>query len=239
MQPSRGGPYHMVSRALGPSIGGAVGVIYFLGIVFLAVLESLGIVEVIISSVPSLHFTGCRQVFGSLLVLTIAVLHLVFCSVPLCEISVHSSLLPLQLCVYVGTAFVAKLGVVFGSAILLTMLSFYVGLLSSPRSDVRPELITGLSAQTFKANLWANYESTEIDFAYILAVFFPCFTGILAGADRADVLKDPKKDIPKGAYGGVCAFHVPRFSFLLFLIFLFCWSALACFVLLSSFSHSW
>ena len=104
----------MVSRALGPSIGGhegivdfifvcvlflfvlalflpcychscacfflflflflgAVGVIYFLGIVFLAVLESLGIVEVIVSSVPALQFTGCRQLYGSLLVLTIAV----------------------------------------------------------------------------------------------------------------------------------------------------------------------
>lgn len=40
------GTYFLISRALGHKIGGAVGVVYFLGSVFLAVLEVLGAIEV-------------------------------------------------------------------------------------------------------------------------------------------------------------------------------------------------
>ena len=42
---SEGGPYFMISRAMGPTIGATVGLLYWLGISLLAVLECLGAVE--------------------------------------------------------------------------------------------------------------------------------------------------------------------------------------------------
>ncbi len=42
---SEGGPYYMISRALGPAIGATVGLVYWTGITLLAVLESVGAKE--------------------------------------------------------------------------------------------------------------------------------------------------------------------------------------------------
>lgn len=44
---SRGGPYYMISRALGPEIGASVGLMYWLAITMLAVLECLGAVALV------------------------------------------------------------------------------------------------------------------------------------------------------------------------------------------------
>jgi amino acid transporter len=46
-----GGPYYMISRSLGPYIGVAIGIVYYLGIMLLGVLEVLGAVE-------TLHYIG-------------------------------------------------------------------------------------------------------------------------------------------------------------------------------------
>lgn len=64
---SEGGPYYMISRAMGPTIGATVGLLYWLGISLLAVLETLGAVETILIAEPRLRDTwGAMQIGGSL-----------------------------------------------------------------------------------------------------------------------------------------------------------------------------
>merc|ERR1719253_411870 len=55
---SEGGPYHMISRALGPVVGASVGIMYWLAITMLSVLETLGAVEGILMANPDLEFAG-------------------------------------------------------------------------------------------------------------------------------------------------------------------------------------
>ena len=50
---SEGGPYFMISRAMGPTIGATVGLLYWLGISLLAVLETLGKKRLCLNFLPS------------------------------------------------------------------------------------------------------------------------------------------------------------------------------------------
>ena len=58
-------------------------------------------------------------------------------------------------------------------------------------------------------------------FGTILSIFFPCFTGILSGANRADILQDPPRDIRRGTLGAIC------FSFVMYTSFMILWGAVA------------
>jgi hypothetical protein len=63
--------------------------------------------------------------------------------------------------------------------------------------------------------------SEEYHFGTAMSIFFPCFTGILSGADRADILKDPANDIRKGTYAAII------FSFFMYSSFMLLWGAVA------------
>jgi len=178
----RGGAYFLISRTLGHKIGGAVGVTYYMGLALLAVLEVLGAVETLLGVWPSLGF-------GMPDAASVRLWSLLF-------LSLLTSL------VYFGMKLVSRLGVVFAVVVALTLLSYYIGLIASPLEGAPPE-VTGLSTQTFKDN-WAPGYDDGVTFSDILSVFFPCFTGILSGANRAQSLKDPQSAIPYGTLIAIC-----------------------------------
>merc|ERR1719247_1586825 len=80
--------------------------------------------------------------------------------------------------------------------------------------------MTGLSMDTMMKNMGSKL-SEEYHFGTAMSIFFPCFTGILSGADRADVLNDPANDIRKGTYGAII------FSFFMYSSFMLLWGAVA------------
>eukprot|EP00898_Chlorokybus_atmophyticus_P002006 jgi/Chlat1/2806/Chrsp187S02918 len=106
-----GGAYYLISRALGPRIGGAVGGMYFLGVTLLAVLETLGAVEVLLVIVPSMRFTSANRVYGAIILVILGVW--VFC----------------------GIKFVSKLGSLFAIGVAYALLSLYVGLFTAPKGS--------------------------------------------------------------------------------------------------------
>jgi len=53
-----------------------------------------------------------------------------------------------------------------------------------------------------QANFYPEYTDGQ-SFSTMLATFYPCFTGILAGANRAETLADPFYSIPYGTIGAV------------------------------------
>lgn len=79
--------------------------------------------------------------------------------------------------VFFGIKFVSKLGLIFFAVVLYTMLSFYLGLGLAPRG-AHPPSLTGLSWTTFKSNWSPGYPEGK-SFSTAVALFFPCFTGIL------------------------------------------------------------
>eukprot|EP00439_Symbiodinium_sp_Y106_P013102 s293_g1.t3 len=191
---SKGGPYYMISRALGPAVGASVGIMYWLAITLLAVLETLGAVEALLMAAPSLDFPGCKQAFGS------------------------GFMIALVLCVWGGSTFVTKLGIFFVLIVFYTMASYYAGLIMAPFTEaaLANPWVTGLSLETFNKNWLPHYDS-ETNFGVVLSVFFPCFTGILSGANRADILRDGRD----GTFGAII------FSFFMYSSFFILWGCVA------------
>ncbi|XP_024400955.1 uncharacterized protein [Physcomitrium patens] len=191
----QGGTYYLISRALGPKLGGAVGLLYYIGVVLLAVLEGLGSVEMLMFTFPQLNFVSGNRIIGAIVLLILGVL------------------------VFFGIKFVSKLGLIFFAVVLYTMLSFYLGLGLAPRG-AHPPSLTGLSWTTFKSNWSPGYPEGK-SFSTAVALFFPCFTGILSGADRATNLRRPEKSIPQGTLGAVVV------SFVMYMSYMGLWAAVA------------
>mmetsp|Transcript_17676 Transcript_17676/g.37847 ORF Transcript_17676/g.37847 Transcript_17676/m.37847 type:complete len:1040 (-) Transcript_17676:442-3561(-) len=190
---SGGGPYYMISRALGPVLGASVGIMYWLAVTMLAVLECLGAIESLLMAVPQLHFPFHMQALGSALMALIAGT------------------------VWGGINVVTKLGVFFALVVAFTLFSYYYGLIiAEPDGD----WITGLSTETLWKN-WTPHYDHENSFGTALGLFYPCFTGILSGANRADVLKNPPKNIKRGTYAAIC------FSFVMYVSLFLLWGAVA------------
>ncbi|KAJ7563353.1 hypothetical protein O6H91_03G106500 [Diphasiastrum complanatum] len=188
-----GGTYFLLSRALGPQIGGAVGFMYFLGLLLLAVLETLGAVEVMQFTFTILNFPSANRVLGVIVVLLLGIM------------------------VFFGIKFVSKLGTLFFAVVLYTLLSYLLGLTLAPPRNAQHSL-TGLSWNTFRGN-WNPGYRRGASFSVMVSVFFPCFTGILSGADRAKNLQRPERSIPVGTLGAVVV------SLFLYLLYFVLWGA--------------
>ena len=216
---SLAGVYPMLSRALGKEIATATGIVYFLGIVFLAVLECLGACEELFAINPCLNSSEHSvRIWGSIFMAALVAL------------------------VAGGIKLVSHLGLVFFLIVIVTMLSFYVSLFGAPtlealdagphsmecitdagvtiggelvtngssgsdgsdasHGSVGPISVTGLSVETIRAN-WGPAFTETMGFSQCLALFFPCFTGILSGANRASSLRDPVTALPYGTLGAI------------------------------------
>ncbi|CAE7783141.1 CCC2 [Symbiodinium sp. CCMP2592] len=124
--------------------------------------------------------------------------------------------------VWGGSTFVTKLGIFFVLIVFYTMASYYAGLIMAPFTEVAMAnpWVTGLSLETFNKN-WLPHYHSETNFGVVLSVFFPCFTGILSGANRADILRDPPKNIKDGTFGAII------FSFFMYSSFFILWGCVA------------
>ncbi|CAD7935815.1 unnamed protein product [Amoebophrya sp. A25] len=197
---SEGGPYYMISRAMGPAIGVTVGLLYWLGISLLAVLETLGAVEALVIARPSLkEMPGHMQLFGSII------------------------LFGMVMMVYMGIKFVTKMGVVFVFVVFSTLAMFYVGFFTVDTSKDfagPPGEVTGLSGSTLEGNFPPHYDD-GIEFGVVMSWFFPCFTGILSGANRADILRNPPRDLKVGTLGAII------FSLFMYSSFMILWGSVA------------
>lgn len=76
--------------------------------------------------------------------------------------------------------FVSKLSMLFFLIVIYTMASYYIGMFIAPKwhRHRHPDNLTGLKWSTFKGNWNSGYEK-GVSFPVALAIFFPCYTGIL------------------------------------------------------------
>jgi amino acid transporter len=194
-----GGAYYIISRALGHKLGGAVGCTYYLGLSLLAVLEVLGAIEVMLYMDSGLELgmgeAGGTRAWAVLLLGVLTVL------------------------VWGGMALVSRAGLFFAAVVGLTLSAYYASLVAAPLPGSSP-LVTGLRASTLRSN-WGEEYTDGITFSDVLSVFFPCFTGILSGANRSKALKDPEKSIPRGTLTAICL------SACLYTSYMIMWGAVA------------
>lgn len=104
-----GGSYYMISRALGPEFGGAVGLCFYLGTTFAGSMYILGTIEIllmyIVPSAALFEDLNNMRVYGT------------------CCLAI------MALVVFVGVRYVNKLALVFLSCVILSIMAIYAGVI--------------------------------------------------------------------------------------------------------------
>ncbi|KAF4677546.1 hypothetical protein FOL47_000934 [Perkinsus chesapeaki] len=199
---SEGGPYYMISRTIGAYPGVSIGIAYWLGGLLLAVMESVGAIDTLLMLLP-------KTSAGAVLLPQ----SLSWLSPFLTPLPLSFALLFVQfLTVFIGGIdAVSKLAVIFIVTVLATVVAFFVSL-------AVPVFTTG--SNYVHGNLWPQY-TDGTSFNSMLSLFFPCFTGILSGANRTDVLKNPPVNLKRGTFGAI------TFSLVMYALFMVLWAAVA------------
>uniref|UniRef100_M0R3V5 Solute carrier family 12 member 9 n=1 Tax=Rattus norvegicus TaxID=10116 RepID=M0R3V5_RAT len=200
-----GGAYFMISRTLGPEVGGSIGLMFYLANVCGCAVSLLGLVESILdvfgadvtgsSGIKVLpQGYGWNLLYGSLL------------------LGLVGGVCALGAGLYARASFLTFL-LVSGSLASVLVSFVAVGprnITLAPRpgtngSSVPPRHghFTGFNGSTLKDNLGAGYAEdyttgAMMTFASVFAVLFNGCTGIMAGANMSGELKDPSRAIPLG-----------------------------------------
>lgn len=109
--------------------------------------------------------------------------------------------------------------------VVYTLLSYWVGIVTvQPNEDASYKgpagEVTGVDMDTLNYNMAPHY-ADGVNFGVVMSWFFPCFTGILSGANRADILIDAPRDLKRGTIGAI------TFSLFMYSSFMILWGAVA------------
>ncbi|KAF4680707.1 hypothetical protein FOZ60_013105 [Perkinsus olseni] len=215
-----GGSYYLISRSLGPAIGSAVGLNFFLANGIGAAMYIIGTVEAFETGAPGAQPADVGSVANVRIVGLIV-------------------LAASALVVGAGLKYVSKAATLFLAVVLLVILCMALGCFIGPTgltseiefaylndpanaAAVTPDLLstvlnhtwvveegfTGVSSRHFSENADPQYDAfqtafpldsgTSWSFFAMVALWFPACTGIMAGSNRSSELKDPKRSIPTG-----------------------------------------
>ncbi|XP_070340458.1 solute carrier family 12 member 9 isoform X4 [Equus asinus] len=195
----------MISRTLGPEVGGSIGLMFYLANVCGCAVSLLGLVEAVLDTfgADAMGSGGLRvlpQGYGWSLLYGSLLLGLV------------GGVCTLGAGLYARASFLTFL-LVSGSLASVLVSFVAVGprnIPLTPRpgpngSSLPPQFghFTGFNSSTLKANLGAGYAKdyttgAMMTFAGVFAVLFNGCTGIMAGANMSGELKDPSRAIPLG-----------------------------------------
>ncbi|XP_017296330.1 solute carrier family 12 member 3-like isoform X2 [Kryptolebias marmoratus] len=174
-----GGAYFMISRTLGPEIGGPIGVVFSFANALACALNTVGFAEVVrdlmlefnvvmIDSVNDVRIVG---------VITVTVLLLISLA---------------------GMEWESKAQILFFLVLLISFADYFVGTVIPPDIEKQAVGIFGYRGDIFVENLTPNWRGSQGSFFQMFAIFFPAAIGILSGANISGDLKDPATAIPKG-----------------------------------------
>jgi len=187
-QVAKGGPYFIISRNLGPEVGTAIGLMFYLGTTVAASLYVLGAVESL--------YDGFNGFFGNYK----------------WEMRNPTSALALMLIlatiVRVGVKQVNKAAELFLAVVLFSIASSLLGCCLFAAKIANGDLDdSDRSKASFASGpRYKKDPDTGIvpDAQVLLAIFYPSVTGIMAGSNRSGVLATPSQSIPIGTLTAIC-----------------------------------
>jgi len=232
-QIAAGGVYYMISRALGPAIGGSIGLMFTVANTISVGTYTVGfatsVSDLLQDAMPGFdgiapssagcRTAGCRpddiRIIGS--VVLCVFLFIAFAGMDWVT-RVQKSLLVLlilaQCDMFLGSFLDLKSGTLY---IQKDSTGKQVSLLSQDQR--RAYGYTGWNLTTAKDNFNPNYLESTIQenpgFFSAFGVFFTAVTGIVAGANLSGDLKDPSYSIPKGTLLAIIATYITYMYFAL------------------------
>ena len=178
-----GGPYYVISRTLGREVGGAIGILFYLGTSIACSMYVIGSIEAIQSGFQlSGLFPFDTQTLALILMMLIAGT------------------------VAIGVKYVNRGAVVFLGIVLVSVFCLSLGCILFAAGVFQGEL--AFSARKFGDNMTPFYgldtnTGKVPSFLSLLALFYPSVTGIMAGSNRSAVLVDPSRSIPAGTLSAI------------------------------------
>lgn len=196
-----GGNYYIISRSLGPAIGGAIGIAFYLALTISIALYLIGFAENF-NGVLGLP-TGIWAIRATALVALGLLTWVTIASTSLALKSQYVVMLAIGLSI---------ISLILGGSIDHTL----TPVLAEPQGvdqfnpfftlfiPAQKSLITGLK-ETFPPfmKFFMIKSTSEGSFAVLFAVFFPAVSGFTAGVAMSGDLKDPRKSIPLGTIAAI------------------------------------
>ncbi|CAH2324555.1 solute carrier family 12 member 3 [Pelobates cultripes] len=174
-----GGTYFLISRSLGPELGGSIGLIFAFANAVAVAMHTVGFAETVRDLLADYDSTivdptNDIRIIG---VITVAVL------------------LGISLA---GMEWEAKAQILFFIVIMISFVNYLVGTIIPASEEKKAKGFFSYRADIFAENFVPNWRGQDGSFFGMFSIFFPSATGILAGANISGDLKDPAVAIPKG-----------------------------------------
>ncbi|XP_019368776.1 PREDICTED: solute carrier family 12 member 3 [Gavialis gangeticus] len=174
-----GGTYFLISRSLGPELGGSIGLLFsFANAVAVA-----------------MHVVGFAETVRDLLLEFDVVMTDPLNDIRIVGVITVTVLMGIALA---GMEWEAKAQVVFFFVIMVSFINYFVGTLLPAAEEKMSKGYFSYKGDIFVENLGPDWRGESSSFFGMFSIFFPSATGILAGANISGDLKDPAVAIPKG-----------------------------------------
>uniref|UniRef100_A0A8D0L1B4 Solute carrier family 12 member 3 n=1 Tax=Sphenodon punctatus TaxID=8508 RepID=A0A8D0L1B4_SPHPU len=174
-----GGTYFLISRSLGPELGGSIGLLFsFANAVAVA-----------------MHVVGFSETVRDLLLETDSVIADPVNDIRIVGVLTVTVLLGIALA---GMEWEAKAQVIFFIVIMISFVNYFIGTLIPATEEKQSKGYYSYRGDIFVQNIGPEWRGESGSFFGMFSIFFPSATGILAGANISGDLKDPAVAIPKG-----------------------------------------
>uniref|UniRef100_A0A8C2YXV8 Solute carrier family 12 member 3 n=1 Tax=Cyclopterus lumpus TaxID=8103 RepID=A0A8C2YXV8_CYCLU len=174
-----GGTYFLISRSLGPELGGSIGLIFAFANAVAVAMHTVGFAETV---------TDLMYENGAVMVDRINDIRIIGIITVTCLLGISLA----------GMAWESKAQVLFFLVIMVSFASYVVGTITPASPQKQAKGLFGYKADIFATNFVPGWRGPEGSFFGMFSIFFPSATGILAGANISGDLKNPTVAIPRG-----------------------------------------
>uniref|UniRef100_A0A3Q2R2Y0 Solute carrier family 12 member 3 n=1 Tax=Fundulus heteroclitus TaxID=8078 RepID=A0A3Q2R2Y0_FUNHE len=174
-----GGTYFLISRSLGPELGGSIGLIFAFANAVAVAMHTVGFAETV---------TDLMREHGAIMVDRTNDIRIIGIITVTCLLGISMA----------GMAWESKAQVLFFLVIMVSFASYIVGTIMPASLEKQAKGFFGYRAEIFAVNFVPNWRGPESSFFGMFSIFFPSATGILAGANISGDLKNPAVAIPRG-----------------------------------------
>uniref|UniRef100_A0AAQ4QL13 Solute carrier family 12 member 3 n=1 Tax=Gasterosteus aculeatus aculeatus TaxID=481459 RepID=A0AAQ4QL13_GASAC len=177
----KGGTYFLISRSLGPELGGSIGLIFAFANAVAVAMHTVGFAETV---------TELMYEHGAVMVDRINDIRIIGIITVTCLLGISLA----------GMSWESKAQILFFLVIMVSFASFIVGTIipASPEKQAKGFFSYKGDSDIFATNFVPGWRGPDGSFFGMFSIFFPSATGILAGANISGDLKNPAVAIPKG-----------------------------------------